>query len=108
MIEKLIILILSSFVVSVSIIAIHKCFSEGMIFYPVRKWITYKICKCMDCKCAEWVQHPLWACPYCMSSVWGITLSLLIRVELVMIPFVILMACGWLVLFGRLLNWKAI
>lgn len=106
MIEKLSILLLASLVVSVSIIAIHKTFQKEMIFYPVREWITMKICSCMDCKCSEWVQKPLWTCPYCMASFWGIILSLVLGISLIMIPFIILTVCGFLCIFGRILNWK--
>lgn len=49
--------------VSLCIWGIHILFQEGHIFEQLGDW--------MDEKLPEGLNKPLWACPVCMSSIWG-------------------------------------
>lgn len=69
-------LILASVALSFAIMGLWICFNwQGMIF----EQISYSVEGfCYEHHIPAWVLKPLWSCPTCMSSFWGLFFYLLI------------------------------
>lgn len=52
------------------IIGMYKAFETGNIFGKIADWLSQRV--------PFWVSKPLFDCPICMSSVWGITYIILV------------------------------
>lgn len=75
--------LLYAFVASFSIIGIHASTWEDMINHWVNK-----------IKVPYWVSFPLWDCPICMASVWGISFAFLFNISPIQMPVFCLTIAG--------------
>lgn len=86
MIDILIIL----FINSLCIVGFNLSTNEGMILGKLATWTEYYL--------PEWLNKPLWACPYCMSSIHStyifIPLALQIDNSFAWWPVYIIALCG--------------
>lgn len=75
--------LLYAFVAAFSIIGIHASTWKDMINH----WVN-------GLPVPYWVSFPLWDCPICMASFWGISFSVLFNIKLGLIPFFCLTIAG--------------
>jgi hypothetical protein len=80
--------------ISLIIFGIHAATRDGMIFEHPRVAIQNAMDGLLGVVWSEWLQKPLFSCVVCMSSVWGVMLSVYFGVALYDIPAMILTVTG--------------
>lgn len=87
MIDIFILLLLNSF----AILGVHQTTNEGMIFEKLATWCEYNL--------PEWLNKPLWACPYCMASIHStyffVPYAIITEQSFVWWPIYIFTLCGF-------------
>ncbi len=97
--------LLHALVASLCIIGIHASTWNRMI----NEWVTrIHLSKnpCNPMFLPDWITYPLYDCPICMASMWGLWFSFLFHIEVIQIPVFCLTIAGINTIFV-VLKWIA-